>query len=130
LPSATGSPQFTRGSHPLPEDISDEQAAWGPLAFITQTGVRHAEHVLGDTAVVIGLGPLGQLAVQYLRLMGLWEILAIDTDQWRLDVALQHGATHGFLGDAGDAKQFVAEHTEGHLDRALLGAAEGAAAGA
>lgn len=102
-------------SHPLPEDITDEQAAWGPLAFITQTGVRHAEHVLGDTAVVIGLGPLGQLTVQYLRLMGLWEILAIDTDQWRLDVAIQHGATQGFLGDVGDAKQFVAKHTEGRL---------------
>jgi threonine dehydrogenase-like Zn-dependent dehydrogenase len=48
---------------------------------------------MGDTAVVIGLGPLGQLIVQYLQVLGLREILAIDLIQPRLDRALKHGAT-------------------------------------
>ena len=99
----------------VPDDISDEEAAWCTLATITQTGVRQAEHVMGDTAVVIGLGPLGQLMTQYLRVMGLREVLAIDPIQSRLDRALEHGATAAFCGSAADAEDFVLEHTDGML---------------
>ncbi len=102
-------------SEPLPDAVSDEQAAWAVLGVITQTGVRHAEHVMGDDAVVIGLGPLGQLVTQYLRALGLREILAIDPLQRRLDLALKHGATQGFCGSAAEAKEFVLEHTRGRL---------------
>lgn len=99
----------------LQDDISDEAAVWSKLATITQTGVRLGEHAMGDAAVVIGLGPIGQLVVQYLRALGLWEVLAIDTAQARLDVALKHGATQAFCGSAGDAKPFVEQHTDGRL---------------
>ena len=70
---------------------------------------------MGDTAVVIGLGPLGQLATQYLRVMGLREVLAIDMLRARLDIAIEHGATATFCGSAADAKDFVLEHTDGML---------------
>ena len=99
----------------LPDSVSDEAASWASLAFVVQTGVRRAEHAMGDTAVVIGLGPLGQLAVQYLRLLGLRQVLAIDTVPMRLDVAAAHGATATFCGSAGDARDFVGEHTDGLL---------------
>lgn len=82
----------------IPDSLTDEEAAWASLAVITQTGVRMAEHVLGDSAVVIGLGVLGQLVVQYLRLMGLSRVLAVDPVQPRLDQALCHGATAAFCG--------------------------------
>ena len=98
----------------VPDGLSDEEASWCKLATITQTGVRLAEHVMGDTAVVIGLGPLGQLTTQYLRVMGL-EVLAIDPIQPRLDIALEHGATAAFCGSAADAKDFVLEYTDGRL---------------
>jgi len=102
-------------SRPLPEAVSDEEAAWAVLGVITQTGVRHVEHVMGDTAVVIGLGPLGQLVSQYLRAMGLQQVLVVDAVQTRVDVALQHGATGGFCGSAGDAREFVLQHNDGRL---------------
>jgi len=102
-------------SRPLPDAVTDEEATWAVLGVITQTGVRHVEHVMGDTAVIIGLGPLGQLVVQYLRAMGLQEVLAVDQIQSRLDVAVEHGATGAFCGSAADAKDFVLEHTEGRL---------------
>jgi len=100
----------------IPEGISDEQAAWASLAVITQTGVRQAEHVMGDRAVVVGLGPLGQLVAQYLRALGLQEVLVVDPVQDRVDTALAHGATAGFCGEVAGAGDFVLEHTEG--DRA------------
>jgi len=96
----------------IPDYISDEDAAWSMLAMITQTGVRRAGHTMGDRAVVIGLGPLGQLVTQYLRTIGLLEILAIDPIQQRLDIALAHGATQAFCGSAAEAGDFVAQHTD------------------
>lgn len=97
----------------IPDEVSDEDATWSVIAFVVQTGLRRAEHKMGDTAAVIGLGPLGQLAVQYLRTLGLSEILALDPVRMRLDAALAHGATAGFCGSAADAVDFVRDHTEG-----------------
>lgn len=99
----------------VPETVTDEEAAWAVLAVITQTGVRMAEHLMGDRVVVVGLGPLGQLVVQYLSAMGMREVLAVDPVRWRLDLALDYGATAGFCGDVAEAKQFVEEHTGGEL---------------
>lgn len=99
----------------IPDDIPDEDAVWASLAVITQTGVRMAEHSMGDTAAVIGLGPLGQLVVQYLRILGCSQIIAVDPVQARLDMALDHGATAAFCGAAADARQFVVAHTGNRL---------------
>ena len=104
---------------PIADDISDEQAAWSVLGVITQTNVREAEHELGERAVVIGLGPLGQLVTQYLRVLGLAEVLVIDMVQGRVDAALAHGATAGFCGDVRDAREFVEQHTGGRLADAV-----------
>jgi len=103
----------------LPDYTADEDATWSWLAVVTQTGVRRAEHAIGDTAAVIGLGPLGQLVVQYLRLAGLREVLAIDPVQARLDSAAAHGATALYCGSAADAEAFVREHTDGQLADAV-----------
>jgi|LSQX01.2.fsa_nt_gb 2-desacetyl-2-hydroxyethyl bacteriochlorophyllide A dehydrogenase len=100
---------------PVPDGVSDEDAVWAILGVITQTGVRMAEHVMGDRAVIIGLGPLGQLVTQYLRAMGLREVMVIDRSGGRVQVALEHGANAGFAGDIADAKAFVEELTAGEL---------------
>ncbi|MDP6779502.1 MAG: zinc-binding dehydrogenase [Candidatus Latescibacteria bacterium] len=96
----------------LPESTPDEDAAWSWLAVVTQTGVRRSEQAMGETAAVIGLGPLGQFTVQYLRLIGLREVMAIDPIQHRLDLALAHGATSSYCGSAADAVGFVEELTD------------------
>lgn len=70
----------------VPENVNDESAAWMGLGKITQVGVRAAEHRLGDSVVVIGLGLLGQLVARYAHLTGAREIIAIDPSQARLDL--------------------------------------------
>jgi 2-desacetyl-2-hydroxyethyl bacteriochlorophyllide A dehydrogenase len=99
----------------LTEQDREEDAAWIALSMIAQTAVRRAEHSLGDAAVVIGLGPVGQLVAQFLRVSGLKEVLAIDTASKRLEIATAHDATHAFQGSAADAVEFVKLHTEGRL---------------
>lgn len=99
----------------IPDGVSDEAAAWSALAFIVQNGIRRAELELGDTVVVIGLGMLGQLAVQYARLNGAREIIAIDTAPTRLEMARAHGATQILEMNVEAAKTRVAEITNGRL---------------
>ncbi len=99
----------------IPDEVSDEAAAWSKLATITQTGVRLGEHAMGDAAAVVGAGPIGQLVCQYLRVLGLREILVIDLAEPRLEIAAAHGATQTFCGSAADAQEFVKQHTDGRL---------------
>ncbi len=99
----------------VPDSISDEVAGWAILATTTQTALRRAQLVMGDTAVVIGLGPLGQLVTRYLYSVGLSRIIAVDTVAHRLALAAAGGATATFEGSAADAKDFVLEACDGKL---------------
>ncbi|HWM34965.1 MAG TPA: zinc-binding dehydrogenase [Pseudolysinimonas sp.] len=99
----------------IPADITDEQAAWMSLACTTQLGVRRAGLELGETVGVVGLGLLGQLVVQYLRVAGAGRIVCIDTAQERLDRAREHGASDLIAATAGDARDRVAELTGGEM---------------
>ena len=99
--------------HVIPAEVADEEAVWMGLGKITQVGVRAAEHKLGDAVAVIGLGPLGQLVVQYARLFGAREVIAIDTVPLRVRMAQEHGATRCLCMAAGEALAAVREATDG-----------------
>jgi 2-desacetyl-2-hydroxyethyl bacteriochlorophyllide A dehydrogenase len=101
--------------YPVPDLVSDEEATWNCLAVTTQLGVRRAGHVLGEDVGVVGLGLLGQLAVQYLVLSGARRIVAIDPVQSRLNMALAHGATHALALDVKEARPAIQEITGGKL---------------
>ncbi|MCC7205331.1 MAG: zinc-binding alcohol dehydrogenase [Phycisphaeraceae bacterium] len=80
-------------ARPIPDGVSDEEASWATLAYITQHGFRKAKLRLGETVVVVGVGMLGQLIVQYARTAGAGEVIAVDTAASRLAMAAAHGAT-------------------------------------
>ena len=96
---------------PVPDAVTDEQACWTSLACTTQLGVRRAQVELGESAVVVGLGVLGQLVVQYLRLAGARRVIAIDTVESRLAAAVAGGATHAIATDVVAAREVVREIT-------------------
>lgn len=98
----------------IPENVSDEAAAWMGLGKITQVGVRMAQHRLGDAVVLVGLGLLGQLVAQYLHLSGARQIIAIDPWQPRLDFLAQTVPTAQCLNmGAEEAAEEVQRLTEG-----------------
>lgn len=99
----------------IPEDVTDEEATWFALGCIVQIGVRAAEHRLGDDVVVIGLGQLGQLVVQYARLNGARQIVAIDPATARLSLAQKGGATTSLAIGATEAQGAVRDLTGGRL---------------
>jgi alcohol dehydrogenase, propanol-preferring len=73
-------------------------------ALTSYHAIKRSLHVLGagSTAVVIGTGGLGQMAIQILKaLSGATTVIAVDTSADKLEIAKSMGADEGLLsGDA------------------------------
>ena len=76
---------------PIPEGVADEHAAFATVGAIALHAVRNADVSLGDTVAVIGVGLIGQLAAQLVRLSG-GRAVALDPDAGRCALARQLGA--------------------------------------
>ena len=85
----------------VPDEVSLEAAATVTLGAIALHGVRRAEPTLGETFVVVGLGAVGQLTAQLLRLNGC-RVLVADLDPERAKLAVSLGAD-GVIDGTGDA---------------------------
>jgi predicted dehydrogenase/threonine dehydrogenase-like Zn-dependent dehydrogenase len=70
----------------IPEGVRDEEAAFGTLGAIALHAVRNLEPRLGDVVAVLGMGLVGQLAAQFLKLSGA-RVIAIDYNPSRLKLA-------------------------------------------
>ena len=100
---------------PVPDGVPPEQAAFSTVGAIAMHGVRQSEVQLGDTAVVIGLGLVGQLVVRLLVAAGV-RVFGIDTVDDRCRMAEKAGALHCSSADeAGIAS----------LERSILEASNG-----
>ena len=71
---------------PVPEGVSLRAASFTTVGAIALQGVRRATPQVGETAVVIGLGLLGQLAVQILTAAGC-RVIGVDPLDGRIDLA-------------------------------------------
>lgn len=78
---------------PAREDtqVPFDSAAFATLGAVALHGVRTAETKLGDMVAVIGLGLLGQLTVQLLKVAGC-HVLGMDIDAERARLASRLGA--------------------------------------
>ncbi|MBL0141890.1 MAG: Gfo/Idh/MocA family oxidoreductase [Betaproteobacteria bacterium] len=85
----------------VPEGVSIEDASSVTLGAIALQGVRRAAPTLGETIVVVGLGILGQLTVQFLKANGC-RVVGVDPDAGRVSVAQGCGLDLGLVPE-GDA---------------------------
>jgi len=76
----------------LPDGLPFEHAAAVEPVSIAMHGVNRLPIRFSDTAVVLGAGMIGLLAVQMLRAAGCGRIIAVDVNQDRLDLAVRLGA--------------------------------------
>jgi propanol-preferring alcohol dehydrogenase len=92
-----------------------EAAPLTDAALTSYHAVKRSLHLLGpgSTAVVIGVGGLGQMAIQILKaLSSAATVVAVDTSSAKLEIARKMGADEGLLsGD--DAVTRVKEITHG-----------------
>ncbi|MEU7489021.1 bi-domain-containing oxidoreductase [Streptomyces sp. NPDC042319] len=110
---------------PVPDGLAPRHAAFGTVGSIALQGVRQGEPQLGEVALVIGLGLIGQLVVQLLAASGV-RVVGADPDPVRCALAERLGAAA--CGDPASAtvETAVAELTGGHgVDQVYLAAGGG-----
>jgi len=104
----------------VPENLSLNYASTVTLGSIALQGVRRCKPELGEFVVVMGLGILGQLTVQLLKLSGC-KVIGIDLEQKRIDKALSLGLDIGFNPNKVNIVEEVIRNTNGYgADSAVI----------
>lgn len=96
----------------IPDQVSDDEAAFTVIGSIALQGIRNLNPQLGETIVVIGLGLIGLVAAQLLKANGC-HVIGTDFDQQKVDMANQFGVTAINPGKGVDSVKFVEENTNG-----------------
>lgn len=99
---------------PVPEGVGLREASFATVGAIALQGVRRAMPQVGETAVVIGLGLIGQLTVQILGAAGC-RVIGVDPRADRVDLASRGpgGLMVGCGPDPAEIERAVAEVTGG-----------------
>lgn len=122
----------TRMLRALPDAVGWREAALVEPASVAWHAVSRIGDVTGRSALVVGCGPIGLLAVAVLKARGATHITAVDLHDRPLEVARELGAD-AVLKQPGDAEilaidaDVVVESSGSHrgLDTAIRGAARG-----
>lgn len=77
----------------VPRHVDPVAAAFATLGSIALHGFRRADLRLGERVAVVGMGLVGQLTARIARAAGC-EVLGVDLERWRLEVAEQAGAVN------------------------------------
>lgn len=110
---------------PVPDGLAPRHAAFGTVGSIAMQGVRQGEPQLGEVALVIGLGLIGQLVVQLLTASGV-RVVGVDPDPARCELAERLGAVACDDPASAAVEATVAELTDGHgVDQVYLAAGGG-----
>lgn len=78
------------------DGISLQAAAISFITAFPMAAIRKTRLEMGESAIVMGLGILGILAVKLLRLAGAMPIVAVDPNPDRRAIALKNGADFAF----------------------------------
>lgn len=98
----------------IPDTVTDEQALMSVDVMTTGfTGAEYADIKIGDTVCVMGIGPIGLMAVAGAKLCGAGRIIAVGTRPICVELAKYYGATDVLSYKDGDIVTQVKEMTGG-----------------
>ncbi|KAI3559168.1 alcohol dehydrogenase [Colletotrichum abscissum] len=108
-------PHAESSLHPIPDGADDSSLVMLSDIFPTglECGVLNGKVQPGGTVAIVGSGPIGLAAIITAQMYSPSQIIAIDMDPKRLDVARQFGATETIDSSKADAAAKVKELTEG-----------------
>ena len=95
----------------IPEQVSDEEAAFTVIGAIGLQGVRLANPTLGETIVVVGLGLIGLITAQLLKANGC-RVIGFDYDTSKVALANELGIQAINPGTGVDQVQYVSNVTD------------------
>lgn len=109
---------------PVPDGVSEDEAAFATVAAIALHGLRQADLSVGSRLCVVGLGLVGQLTVRLALAAGI-EVVGIDVKPWAVERATEAGA-FGLVESGDDTTAAVLDWTRGRgADAVVLTAATG-----
>src|SRR5260370_4169082 len=92
----------------LPPGLGAEPAAFACIARYGMGASIRAGITLGRSAVVLGLGVIGQFTLRCLLAAGAHPVIGIDSVPMRREAALAAGADHALDPGAGDVRELLA----------------------
>ena len=98
---------------PVPDSVSAAEAAMiEPLAVAVHT-VELADIKPGETAAILGLGPIGLLTAQVAKLAGVGRLYGTDLLDYRVDAGRKYGVDVAFNAEREDTVAALLEQTGG-----------------
>ncbi|MFC7782043.1 zinc-dependent alcohol dehydrogenase family protein [Legionella taurinensis] len=108
-------PHADTSLYKIPANLAEEALVMLSDIFPTgfECGVLNGKIQPGQTVAIVGAGPIGLATLLTAKLYSPAEIILIDMDEHRLDVAKQLGATHTLNSQSDNIIEKVMELTEG-----------------
>ncbi|MBB2986044.1 zinc-dependent alcohol dehydrogenase [Terracoccus luteus] len=114
-------PHADFGPVKVPEGMSDERYLYvSDILPTAWQGLKFADVPEGGSLAVLGLGPVGQLAVRAAKLLGIEEVYAVDLVPERLELAREWGAHVVDLSTTKDVPEALRELTDGRGPDSVL----------
>ncbi len=114
-------PHADFGPVKVPEGMSDERYLYvSDILPTAWQGLKFAEVPEGGSLAVLGLGPVGQLAVRAAKQLGIEEVYAVDLVPERLELAREWGAQVVDLSTTKDVPEALRELTDGRGPDSVL----------
>ena len=95
------------------DSLPSEEAVYCVVGCMGFQGVRRCRPEFGESLMVMGLGLLGQFAVQTAHLSGCFPVIALDYNEKRRQIALESGADYAFSPGDPELEEKVRAVTDG-----------------
>ncbi len=96
----------------IPDNVSDDEAAFTVIGSIGLQGIRLCDPQLGETIVVVGLGLIGLITAELLVANGC-RVIGIDLDANKIEIAKKKGIIAINPWDGANTVKLVTELTDG-----------------
>jgi len=105
---------------PLPASLGWESAVWFSLAKIAWHGASVARYQLGDSVLIAGAGPIGQMSIRWAVAAGCASVVVVDPVPDRMKLARLGGATATVAESMESARAAVLEAGHEQLPRVII----------
>lgn len=96
----------------IPDEVSDDEAAFTVIGAIGLQGIRLLSPTLGETVVVIGLGLIGLLTAELLIANGC-KVIGFDVSEEKIEIARQKGILAVNAKEVGDTVKYALQESHG-----------------
>ncbi len=96
----------------MPDNVTFTQAAMIEPLSVAYHAATRTPVTPNDSVLVVGIGTIGLLTMQVVRSFGAKQIIAVDIDDSRLELARKNGATHTVNSKDPDALEQILALTE------------------